>query len=50
MAYDPDHDVSEVVMIPLYDLKTATSFLICINSLLKAPYAAREILNCLGKA
>ena len=49
MSYDPDYDVSVVVMIPLYDLRTDNSFNACANSLSNAAYAAREILGYPGK-
>lgn len=49
MSYDPDHDVSVVVMIPLYDFRTDNSFTNCINALSDAAYAAREILGYPGK-
>ncbi len=41
MAYDPDYDVSVVVMTPLFDLRNGeASFYICSNSLSEAAYAA----------
>lgn len=49
MKYDPQHDVSVVVMIPLYDLRTATSFRTCLTALKDAAYSAREILGYPGK-
>ncbi|HZG23902.1 MAG TPA: serine hydrolase domain-containing protein [Chitinophagaceae bacterium] len=50
MGYDPDHDVSFVAMIPLYDLRnTPHSFAICISTLQDAVYAAREALGFPGK-
>lgn len=50
MSYDPDYDVSVVVMIDLYDLRNGTeSFLICLNSLLDAAYGARQALGFPGK-
>ena len=50
MSYDPDHDVSVLVMIPLYDFRNGTSsFSICYNSLANAAYAAREVLGYPGK-
>jgi D-alanyl-D-alanine carboxypeptidase len=50
MNYDPDHDVSVIVMIPLYDFRNGNaSFSICFNSLLEAAYAAREVLGYPGK-
>ncbi|MEO6000574.1 MAG: serine hydrolase domain-containing protein [Chitinophagaceae bacterium] len=50
MLYDPDHDVSVLVMIPLYDFrKGSTSFFTCYNSLADAAYAARELLGYPGK-
>ncbi|HKG69995.1 MAG TPA: hypothetical protein VKA92_14070, partial [Segetibacter sp.] len=50
MSYDPDYDVSVVVMIPLYDnRKLPASFTTCINSLSEAAYAAREVLGYPGK-
>ncbi len=50
MHYDPDHDVSVVVMIPLYDFRNGrASFDICFNALTDAAYAAREILGYPGK-
>lgn len=50
MAYDPDYDVSVVVMIPLYDFRKGNaSFMTCFNSLSDAAYAAREVLGYPGK-
>lgn len=50
MAYDPDHDVSVVSMIPLFDLRNGNvSFLKCYNSIIDAAYAAREALDFPGK-
>ncbi|MEO6813957.1 MAG: serine hydrolase domain-containing protein, partial [Ginsengibacter sp.] len=50
MAYDPDYDVSVVVMIPLYDFRNGNaSFMTCVNSLSDAAYAAREVLGYPGK-
>jgi len=50
MSYDPDNDVSVLVMIPLYDFRNGnTSFLICYNSLAEAAYEAREALGYPGK-
>jgi len=50
MAYDPDHDVSVVSMIPLWDLRDGiTSFLKCFYSIYDAAYAAREALGYPGK-
>jgi len=50
MSYDPDYDVSVVVMTPLFDLRNGeSSFYICSNSLSEAAYAARELLGYPGK-
>lgn len=50
MSYDPQYDVSVLVMIPLYDFRHGnSSFLICYNSLAEAAYAAREVLGYPGK-
>ncbi|MEO8961993.1 MAG: serine hydrolase domain-containing protein, partial [Ginsengibacter sp.] len=50
MSYDPYHDVSVVVMIPLYDFRNGNiSFSLCNNSLSEAAYAAREVLGYPGK-
>jgi D-alanyl-D-alanine carboxypeptidase len=49
MVHEPDHDVSVLVMIPLYDYRTPTSFSICFNSLSEAAYGAREVLGYPGK-
>jgi D-alanyl-D-alanine carboxypeptidase len=50
MSYDPDHDVSVLVMIPLSDFRNGiSSFLLCYNSLAEAAYAARELLGYPGK-
>lgn len=50
MFYDPQYDVSVLVMIPLYDFRHGnSSFLICYNSLAEAAYAAREVLGYPGK-
>jgi D-alanyl-D-alanine carboxypeptidase len=50
MSYDPEHDVSVLVMIPLYDFRNGnSSFLLCYNSLAEAAYAARELLGYPGK-
>jgi len=50
MSYDPDHDVSVLVMIPLYDLRNGSnSFVQCLFSLRDAGYAAREALGFPGK-
>ncbi|MEO5893536.1 MAG: serine hydrolase domain-containing protein [Ferruginibacter sp.] len=49
MSYDPDHDVSVIVMIPLYDLRSTNSFFKCFNSLSDAAYAARTVLGFPGK-
>jgi D-alanyl-D-alanine carboxypeptidase len=50
MAYDSDHDLSVVVMIPQADFSNMpTSFMNCFNSLLDTAYAAREILGYPGK-
>ncbi|HLL44671.1 MAG TPA: serine hydrolase domain-containing protein [Segetibacter sp.] len=50
MAYDPNYDVSVIVMIPLYDERNLpASFMTCFNSLSEAAYAAREVLGYPGK-
>jgi D-alanyl-D-alanine carboxypeptidase len=49
MHYDPDHDVSVLVMIPLYDFRNGkSSFNTCYNALKDAAYAAREVLGYPG--
>lgn len=46
MSYDPDYDVSVLVMIPLYDLcNGAISFRHCLSALQDAGYAARVALG-----
>ena len=50
MTYDPDYDVSVVVMIPMWDYrKQSSSFYTYYNSLGEAAYAAREVLGYPGK-
>lgn len=49
MSYDPDYDVSVIVMIPLYDDRSTPAFAACINSLSEAAYAAREVFGYPGK-
>lgn len=50
MHYDQKHDVSVVVMIPLFDFRNGmTSFAICYNALKTAAYGAREALGYPGK-
>ncbi len=50
MSYDPDYDVSVLVMIPLYDLRNGVnSFLQCLVALQDAGYAARAALGYPGK-
>lgn len=50
MKYDPNHDVSVLVMIPLYDFRSGmTSFQTCYNALKEAAYGAREVLGYPGK-
>lgn len=50
MSYDPDYDVSVLVMIPLYDFRDGNaSFGICYYSLSDAAYAARAALGYPGK-
>jgi D-alanyl-D-alanine carboxypeptidase len=49
MAYDPDHDVSVAVYLPLWDLtRDEESFLDCYYSMYDAAYAAREVLGYPG--
>ncbi|MEO6000607.1 MAG: serine hydrolase domain-containing protein [Chitinophagaceae bacterium] len=50
MSYDPGHDVSVLVMIPLYDLRNGiNSFGQCLFALQDAGYAARAVLGFPGK-
>ena len=50
MAYDPETDVSLVVMLPLWDLRNdMQSFGICFNAIYDAGYAARSALGYPGK-
>lgn len=50
MYYDAVHDVSVVVMIPLFDYrKDNVSFFQCYNAMLDAAYATREALGYPGK-
>jgi D-alanyl-D-alanine carboxypeptidase len=50
MSYDPDYDVSVLVMIPLYDLrKSPGSFVQCLVALQNAAYAARTALGFPGR-
>ncbi len=44
-AYNPDHYVSVLVRIPLYDLRNGNNFFaLCLFTLQDAAYAAREAL------
>ncbi|MFI5134261.1 MAG: serine hydrolase domain-containing protein [Chitinophagales bacterium] len=50
MAYDPDTDVSVVVMMPLWDLRNnMDSFAKCFHAIYDAGYAARKALGYPGK-
>jgi D-alanyl-D-alanine carboxypeptidase len=50
MAYDPETDVSLVVMLPLWDLRNdMQSFGECFNAIYDAGYAARSALGFPGK-
>lgn len=49
MAYDPDHDVSVVVMVPLADFRSLKLLLTCSNAMVEAAYAARVALGYPGK-
>lgn len=50
MVYDPEKDVSLIVMIPLWDLRNGfTSFVKCFQGLYDAAYATRQALGYPGR-
>ena len=49
LSYDPDYDVSIVVMVPLADFRSLAAALTCLNAMTDAAYAAREVLGYPGK-
>lgn len=49
MAYDPDYDVSVVVLLTLIDSSSEAAFINCFTTLTDAAYAARSALGYPGK-
>jgi len=49
MAYDPDHDLSMIVLMPTVDMTTEAIFYTSFMGMYDAAWKAREVLGYPGK-